>query len=172
MNLKKTKKFSIITPAFKQLDWLRLCIASVADQEGLQLEIEHIIQDGGTPGITEFLQKQVPALGLTIIPTEGDEALRASKPGYTLILYTGPDAGMYEAINKGITRMKGELWAWLNCDEQYLPGTLEYVVEWFDHHCGMDILCGDALLTDEAGEALSYRRIIPPHWKHTRLVHA
>jgi len=34
-----------------------------------------------------------------------------------------------------------------------------------------DILCGDALLTDEEWNALSYRRIVVPSWHHARLVH-
>ena len=93
------QKISIITPSYGQLDWLRLCIASVADQVGAGCEsgnvkgavtdakqrpgqqkvgssesnnlrtfglsnlstnplaIEHIIQDGGTPGIEEFARE-------------------------------------------------------------------------------------------------------------------
>jgi N-acetylglucosaminyldiphosphoundecaprenol N-acetyl-beta-D-mannosaminyltransferase len=133
--------------------------------------VEHIIQDGGTPGIEEFARGLVDGLGLTIQPSEGEELLRASKPGYTLILHSSPDAGMYDAINRGIARITCEVWAWLNCDEQYLPGTLHYVAEWFGNHPGHDVLCGDALLTDDQGRALSYRRIVAPWWHHTRLVH-
>ena len=29
-----TGRFSIITPAFKQTDWLKVCVLSVADQAG------------------------------------------------------------------------------------------------------------------------------------------
>lgn len=36
-------KFSIVTPSFRSSPWLKLCIASVADQEGVDLE--HIVQD-------------------------------------------------------------------------------------------------------------------------------
>jgi GT2 family glycosyltransferase len=46
---------SIITPSFRQLDWLRLAIASVADQEGVITE--HIVQDAGTEGMTEFVRQ-------------------------------------------------------------------------------------------------------------------
>ena len=35
--------FSIITPSFQSSQWLKLCIASVADQQGV--ELEHIVQD-------------------------------------------------------------------------------------------------------------------------------
>ena len=192
-------KFSIITPSYGQLDWLRLCVASVADQIAPEAQyestkvkggkvqdlptfepsnlptngfgIEHIIQDGGTPGILDFVKEFSGELGLTIVSNEGEESLRATKPGYTLRLYSEPDQGMYDAINRGITRMTGSLWAWINSDEQYLPGTLPFVWEWFGQNPETDILCGDALLVDGKGEALSYRRIIPPQWLHTRLVH-
>ena len=36
-------KFSIITPSFRNSAWLKLCIASIADQHGV--EVEHIVQD-------------------------------------------------------------------------------------------------------------------------------
>jgi hypothetical protein len=39
-------QFSIITPSFRNSKWLKLCIASVADQEGVQFE--HIVQDAGS----------------------------------------------------------------------------------------------------------------------------
>ena len=74
--------FSIVTPSFNQLDWLRLCVASVRDQVAEEivnssllnapnqqsainnspsaistLRVEHIIQDAGTPGIEEFAKE-------------------------------------------------------------------------------------------------------------------
>jgi hypothetical protein len=36
-------KFSIITPSFRHSQWLKLCLASVADQQGV--ELEHLVQD-------------------------------------------------------------------------------------------------------------------------------
>src|SRR5947199_56837 len=38
-------RFSIITPSYRSSRWLRLCIASVADQN---VELEHIVQDAGS----------------------------------------------------------------------------------------------------------------------------
>jgi len=49
-------RFTIVTPSYGQLDWLRLCIASVADQQGVGF-IEHIVQDAGTQGIEEFASR-------------------------------------------------------------------------------------------------------------------
>jgi glycosyltransferase involved in cell wall biosynthesis len=209
--------FSIITPSYGQLEWLRLCIASVADQnqhlkqgiwkledgslgadenaaqgvhDGTQspisnlqsparspLAIEHIIQDAGTPGIEEFAkgmgEELMSRYGGELVPDlQAYELLHLrTASGYSLRVFKEPDAGMYDAINKGIAKMSGDLWAWINSDEQYLPGTLAYVARWFEGHRDADILCGDALLTDEGGNAVSYRRIVSPLWRHTRLVH-
>src|SRR5579871_6498617 len=43
--LNESVRFSIITPSFRNSTWLKLCIASVADQG---VELEHIIQDAGS----------------------------------------------------------------------------------------------------------------------------
>jgi len=48
----KQLDFTIVTPSFKQLDYLGCCIASVADQIGVT--VEHIVQDAGSLGIEEF----------------------------------------------------------------------------------------------------------------------
>ena len=197
-------KISIITPSFGQLDWLRLCVASVADQSvGAQengggkgtdrgdavasgspnpqssilhpvqppLEIEHIVQDGGTPGIEEFAREVGAEFYRDGKPVFGSRPPTSDARPYRLAIYSESDAGMYDALNRGIARMSGDLWAWINSDEQYLPGTLAFVVEWFGKHPNVDILCGDAVLTDDRGAALSYRRIVKPKWLHTRLVH-
>ena len=39
------KKFSVVTPSFNNSQWLKLCVASVADQG---VEHEHIVQDGSS----------------------------------------------------------------------------------------------------------------------------
>jgi len=140
-------KISIITPCFKQLEWLRLCAASVADQEGVPFE--HIIQDAGSgPELLEWAGKQEKAK-----------------------VFSEPDSGMYDAINRGFRRSEGEIVAWLNCDEQYLPGALAKVAKFFGEHPEVDVLFGDALLIDEAGAILSYRRAVLPTLMHTRVSH-
>src|ERR1051325_81686 len=49
-------KFSIVTPSFRNSKWLKLCVASVADQEGV--EVEHIVQDScSDDGTQDWLSK-------------------------------------------------------------------------------------------------------------------
>lgn len=140
-------EFSIITPSFRANRWLRLCVASVADQGGVNFE--HLVQDAGSDdGTLDWL----PADTRVQTVVEKDE-------------------GMYDAINRGLRRARGGVLSWLNCDEQYLPGTLQTVAEFFAAHPKVDVLFGDALLVDEEGGPVSYRRAILPGRVHTRLVH-
>lgn len=138
---------SIITPSFHQLDWLRLAMASVADQEGA--EVEHIVQDGGTPGI--------------------EEALHANMALARAQLFVEKDQGMYDAINRGLANARGHLCGHLNSDEQYLPGALREVEHYFRAHPTTDVLFGDAILVDASGLPIAYRRTIKPSLAHLRL---
>jgi len=96
--------------------------------------VEHIIQDGGTPGIEDFA-REVGAEFFRDGKLVFGSRLSAFGPRrYRLAIYSEADAGMYDAINRGISKMEGDLWAWINRDEQYLPGTLDYVTGWFAEH--------------------------------------
>ena len=138
--------FSIITPTFKQPEWVRLCAASVADQAGVTFE--HIIQDGGDGRGLEWL--------------EGMPRVR---------LFVEPDRGMYDALTKGISKASGDVMGHLNSDEQYLPGTLKIVHEFFTDHPEADVLFGDAILISADGTPFSYRRIVTPLRAHTASCH-
>ena len=81
------------------------------------------------------------------------------------------DDGMYDAINRGLQKATGEICAYLNCDEQYLPGTLAKVADFFETHPDVDMLFGDVVLVDETGAPVSYRRSILPTKSHLRLAH-
>lgn len=145
---------SVVTPSYNQLEWLKLCTASVNTQIGAS--VEHIIQDAGTPDIESIL-----SVAKTELPF----------PAPQLRLVQEKDSGMYDAINRGFLKARGEIVAWLNCDEQYLPGTLRTVVDYFREHPEVDVLFGDALLMDQTGRVVSYRRSMLPTVLHTRLAH-
>jgi len=145
---------SIVTPSFQHLDWLRLALASVADQQGV--DIEHIVQDGGTPKIEEVLNSEFRGL---------------IKDKKRLKLFVEKDAGMYDAINRGLAQARGEVCAYLNCDEQYLPGALAKVAKFFSANPEVDVLFGDLILVNDEGEPVSYRRTVLPTKRHIRLAH-
>jgi glycosyltransferase involved in cell wall biosynthesis len=143
----ESQSISTITPSFRQLDWLKLCVASAADQEGV--EHEHIIQDAGTGRELEEWARTVPGISL----------------------FVEKDEGMYDAINRGLRRARGAICSYLNSDEQFLPGTLATVVSFFDAHPDVDVLFGDAILIDRNGNPISYRRTILPTLSHLHFAH-
>jgi glycosyltransferase involved in cell wall biosynthesis len=135
--------FSIVTPSFKQLGWLKLCAASVADQRGVRLE--HLVQDGGSgPDI---------------------ESWGASQKGLNFV--SEKDCGMYDAINRGLLRATGDFCAYLNCDEQYLPDALARVQACFDAHPETDVFFADAHVVDGSGNYVCTRKALIPQKAHT-----
>ncbi|MGH7980419.1 MAG: glycosyltransferase [Limisphaerales bacterium] len=135
-------KFSIVTPSFRNSDWLKLCIASVADQQGV--EVEHIVQDSCSDDAT------------------GDW-LRADK---RVKAFIERDAGMYDAVNRGYRRATGDILAYLNCDEQYLPGALKMVHEFFEAHPKVEVALAHSLIVDGKGNYICHRHLMTPHPWH------
>src|SRR6185503_18578473 len=105
--------FSIVTPSYNGGRWLSLCIASVADQD---VPHEHIVQDACSEDGTEGWLRR-------------DGRVKA---------YIEKDSGMYDAVNRGLRRARGDILGYLNCDEQYLPGALAVVRSVFENHADLD----------------------------------
>src|SRR4030095_6202639 len=139
---------SIITPSFRQLDWLRLCIASVADQTGV--DVEHLVQDAGSPGIEEFARAQ-------------------AHEHRNLKIVVEKDSGMYDAVNRGLRKAQAEIVAYLNCDEQYLPGALARVVDFFKEHPDVDVLFADMIVVEPDGSYRCHRKALLPEKYHTQV---
>jgi len=189
-------RFTIVTPSFNQLDWLRLCVASVHDQvtnsatqgagsrekaerdetgnlkaEGIRtnISIEHIVQDAGTEGMEEFAREMGASFhrdGKEVFSSQSSVG-SDSKAGYSLTIYTEKDAGMYDAINKGLKKATGDICAYLNCDEQYLPGTMRWVADYFSISPETEVLFGAAIVTKADGSYICDRRVMVPTRWHT-----
>jgi glycosyltransferase involved in cell wall biosynthesis len=189
----KQPNFTIVTPSFKQLDYLGCCIASVADQGakgsgnvgmcesqnvrgpeslGEQLSVEHIVQDAGSPGIEEFAEK----MGERLLGRYGGERVSnlerfelyhiRTAHGYTLRIFKEPDSGMYDAINKGLKKGTGKICAYLNCDEQYLAEALKKVFVEFNKTREAQILYAGFLVVDKNGKLISIQHPVSQNWRH------
>ena len=147
--------FTVITPSFGQLDHLACCIASVADQE--EVEVEHIVQDGGTKGFADFAKQMAQQW--------------PNRNGYQRIMVSEQDGGMYDAINRGLKRAKGKVCAYLNCDEQYLPGVLAMIWASFQKNPSVEVVLGDVIIVGKDGEAICHRKMVKPGLAHTWTCH-
>jgi glycosyltransferase involved in cell wall biosynthesis len=62
-----------------------------------------------------------------------------------------PDNGQADAINKGLMKASGELFAWVNSDDILLPNCLTIVNSYFSEKKHPDIITGNILYIDEHG---------------------
>lgn len=112
---------SIVTPSLDQARFIYASIRSVASQT--YPRIEHIVIDGGS--------------------TDGTlDILRHSEAMHGVTWDSRTDAGMYDALNRGFAKAKGEIFAYLNADDFYFPWAVEVAVAPLER--------GDALILDEA----------------------
>ena len=118
-------EISIVTPVFNSIRWIDLCLRSV--RHALQgRDYEHIVVDGGsTDGTLEYLNQQKD---IRLIP--------------------GPDKGMYDALNKGMTTARGRIFGHLNADEQYDRAGLTRALQKLDQ-TGADAVFGPTIMLDE-----------------------
>jgi glycosyltransferase involved in cell wall biosynthesis len=112
---------SIITPVLNRVETMGACIASIARQT--YGPIEHIVVDRGS--------------------TDGTlDLLREYRAPYPFRWVSEPDNGMYEAINKGIAISRGEILAYLNSDDLYLPWSVDVAVRAIQQP-GSELIYGD-----------------------------
>lgn len=112
-------KISIITVCYNSAVTIEKTIRSVISQNFHDLE--YIIIDGGsTDGTAEIISHY-----------QDDIAVYISEP----------DQGIYDAMNKGLSAASGEIAAFLNSDDWYLPNVLGRVEMYFNRYLA-DIVSG------------------------------
>lgn len=140
VEVRSPSKISIVTPSFQQASFIERTINSVISQQYPLLE--YYIQDGGsTDGTLEILEKYSHLIS-------GFESIT--------------DRGQSNAINLAFSRTSGEIMAWLNSDDLLMPGTLNYVAEYFHSNPGIDVIYGNRLLIDENDHQIGHW-VFPKH---------
>lgn len=101
---------AIVTPSFNQAPYISQAIESVLEAKA-RVPINYAVIDGGsTDGTVEIIKRYEKHLSFWV---------------------SEPDRGQSDAINKGLRKLSGEAWAYLNSDDYYVAGALEEVSETF-----------------------------------------
>ncbi|GAI34604.1 unnamed protein product, partial [marine sediment metagenome] len=128
-------RVSIITPSYNQGQFIEETIRSVLLQGYANLE--YIIMDGGsTDDSVEIIRKYEPWLTYWV---------------------SEPDRGQAHAIDKGFARSTGEILAWLNSDDTYLPGAIAKSVRLLNDDPNAEAICGGELQIDSQGIVIAER---------------
>ena len=119
-------KISVVTPSFNQGRFLEETILSVLEQNYPNLEYM-IIDGGSTDGSVDIIRKYANRLEYWV---------------------SEPDRGQSHAINKGFARATGDIFCWLNSDDYFEPGALEFVGRYFHNHPECQWLVGQCRILD------------------------
>jgi len=128
-------KVSIITPSLNSEKYIENNLKSVHLQQKGDFSIEQIIVDGNSTDKT-----------IEIIESFKE------KHDANIKIIRGKDKNMYDAINKGLKAMNGDVWACLNTDDLYYPGIVGIAVDEFIRHAGIDVVYGYPDMIDEDGK--------------------
>src|SRR5437867_7923227 len=119
-------RITIVTPSYNQGLYLEQTILSVLNQNYPNLE--YIIMDGGSSdNSVEIIRKYEK---------------------YLVHWESKSDEGQAAAIADGFRLAAGEILAYLNSDDLYLPGALRKVGEFFNQHKQVQFMYGDCLIVD------------------------
>jgi glycosyltransferase involved in cell wall biosynthesis len=95
-------KFSVVTISFNQARFIEKAIRSVIEQD---VELEYIVVDPGSKdGSREIIEKYKDHINHIVFE---------------------PDDGPVDGLNKGFQHATGDIYACLNSDDYYLPGSLK-----------------------------------------------
>ena len=115
--MKKTVRVSVIIPLYNKEPYVRRALESVAAQTFDDYEVV-VVDDGSTDG------------GAGVV----EAFARESHAGARLRLVTQPNAGPGAARNRGLREARGEVAAFLDADDEWLPDFLSEGVRLLDAH--------------------------------------
>lgn len=130
-------KISIVTPSFNYGKFIEDAILSVYYQD--YPNYEHIIVDGGSTDNTLETLRRYPHLRWV----------------------SEPDQGQADALNKGFRMASGELIAWLNADDYFLPGAFSTIANYAKQYLEHGVFFGSFYFVDKNGKYLKEMRAIP-----------
>lgn len=144
---------SIITPSYNQGEFLAQTIESVISQAG-DLSIDYLVMDGGSTDNSVAIIRHYERL-----LQQGEWPIKCRGIRYRWI--SERDRGQTDALLKGFRMARGEILAWLNSDDTYLPGALQTAAGFFRSNPDTGLLYGDAHYCDSAGAVIGRYRTEP-----------
>ena len=135
------KTITIVTPSYNQGQFIEQTIKSVLSQAG-NFYIDYIIADGGsTDQSVSIIKKYNELIKNNQYPIKC--------LGIKFTWWTKPDAGQANAINNGFQIASGSILAWLNSDDYYEPGAIEYIVNKLRNNPDVDMVYGHCFSLQE-----------------------
>lgn len=125
--LPEEKRISIVIPTLNQADTIEDTLLSIIHQNYMNFEI--IVIDGGSTDNTQhIISKYRPWISYYI---------------------SGVDSGQSNAINRGFAVATGDIYAWINSDDYYLPFAFQRISQLFVCNQEIDVIVGAGDVVDK-----------------------
>ena len=123
-------RVSIVTISFNQAPFLEACVQSVLSQDAG--DVEYIVVDPGS--------------------TDASRNILARYAGRIRQILE-PDDGPADGLNRGFAHARADICGYINADDRYAPGAIEFAKRFFADNPDMDVLCGAIRIIDRQGRA-------------------
>jgi glycosyltransferase involved in cell wall biosynthesis len=122
----------VVTPTLNAERFFEQTLRSIWSQQSERVQIDHIVIDGGSTDRTLEVAGRYP----------------------TRVVESPDDRGMYDAVNKGMALVEGDVVGYINADDEIAPGALELVTETFRRRREVGWVCGAVEYIDGDGNLL------------------
>ncbi len=124
-------KLGIVTISFNQARYLQEAIDSV--RVGDPSRLKYVIVDPGSrDGSREIIERNRSRFARAILE---------------------PDTGPADGLNKGFAACDADIFGYINADDRFTPGALEFILDYFSRHPEIDLLQGAIRIIDNNGKA-------------------
>ncbi len=131
--------FGIVTPALNAERYLEPALRSIWGEVSDYVRVDHVLVDGGSTDRTVDIARGFPSR----------------------VVESTDDGGMYDAVNRGLAMVEGEIVGYLNADDEIAPGALEAVARGFVEHPDAEWLLGKREFIDAEGVPFAWMQPVP-----------
>lgn len=135
----ETVSFGIVTPTLNAEQYLEAALRSIWEQASDLVRVDHVVVDGGST----------------------DRTIEIARRFASRVVIAEDDQGMYDAVNRGMSLVGGDVVGYLNADDEIPPGGLATVAGAFLAHPDVEWLFGKREFIDEAGTPFAWMQPVP-----------
>jgi glycosyltransferase involved in cell wall biosynthesis len=133
-------RWGVVTPTLNGERFFERTLESIWSQQSDRVLIDHVIVDGGSTDRTLEIAARYPSR----------------------VLRPEDDRGMYDAVNKGLAVVGGDVVGYINADDEIAPGAMEVVSEAFRTNPDAGWVCGKVEYVGPDDEVLGAMQPVRP----------
>lgn len=135
--MNEVTRIGVVTPTLNAERYFEQTLRSIWSQSSSRVEIDHVVVDGGSDDATLEIASRFPSR----------------------VVVAADDGGMYDAVNRGMAMVRGDIVGYINADDEIDPDGLAKVAAEFEANPDVQWLCGRVEYIDASGRVLG--RLMP-----------